>query len=100
MSSIVKSLDRRTGIIYVYSSESYWDKEKKSPRNRRKLIGKIDPETGEMVPTSGTRRKAMERKAEEAKTRLINDIHGLEEDKSALLSSSINKVYSKPSVFQ
>ena len=49
--SIVKHTDKRSGVTYVYESESYWDKEKKQPRNRRKLIGKIDPETGEVVPT-------------------------------------------------
>ena len=51
--SIVKSKDKRTGITYVYESESYWDKEKKQPRARRKLIGKLDEETGEIIPTDG-----------------------------------------------
>ena len=53
MSCYVKKLDKRTGVTYVYESESYWDKEKKQPRNKRKLIGKIDRETGEIVPTNG-----------------------------------------------
>ena len=35
----------------MIESESYWDKEKKQPRSHRKIIGKIDPVTGEMVPT-------------------------------------------------
>lgn len=48
---ITKSTDKKTGITYVYSSESYWDKDLKAPRNRKKLIGKIDKETGEVVPT-------------------------------------------------
>lgn len=39
------------GTVYVYESESYWDKDLKQPRNRRKLIGKIDPDTGEIIPT-------------------------------------------------
>ena len=42
---------RDRGVTYVYESKSYWDKEKKQPRSRRKLIGKRDPETGEIVPT-------------------------------------------------
>ena len=84
MSSIIRSLDKRSGITYVYSSESYWDKEKKAPRNRRTLIGKIDPETGEMVPTSGARRKAMERKAAESKQQIATAIDGLEKEQSAL----------------
>lgn len=55
--SIVKLKDKRTGTTYVYESESYWDKEKKQPRNKRTLIGKIDEETGEIVPTGGRGRK-------------------------------------------
>lgn len=55
--SIVKLRDKRTGTTYVYESESYWDKEKKQPRNKRILIGKIDKETGEIVPTDGRGRK-------------------------------------------
>lgn len=49
--SIVKLKDKRTGTTYVYESESYWDKEKKQPRSRRKLIGKLDEATGEVIPT-------------------------------------------------
>ncbi len=55
MASIIKKLNKQTGVTYVYESESYWDKEKKQPRSRRKLIGKIDEETGEIVPTGGRR---------------------------------------------
>lgn len=53
MASIIKQLNKKTGVTYVYESESYWDKEKKQPRSRRKLIGRIDEETGEIVPTGG-----------------------------------------------
>lgn len=57
MASIIRKLNKQTGITYVYESESYWDKEKKQPRSRRKLIGKIDQETGEIVPTGGRGKK-------------------------------------------
>lgn len=58
--SIIKHKDKHTGVTYVYESESYWDKEKKQPRSKRTLIGKIDEATGEIVPTgkSGRRKKA------------------------------------------
>ena len=49
--AIIKQYNKKTGITYVYESHSYWDKEKKQHRSNRKLIGKIDPETGEVVPT-------------------------------------------------
>jgi len=51
--SIVKCYDKRTGTTYCYESINYWDKEKKKPASKRTLIGKIDPATGEMVPTGG-----------------------------------------------
>ena len=51
--AIIKQHDKRSGITYVYESISYWDKEKKQPRSKRKLIGKLDPSTGEIVPTDG-----------------------------------------------
>lgn len=57
MASIIKKKNQKTGVTYVYESESYWDKEKKQPRSKRKLIGKIDEETGEIVPTGGKRNR-------------------------------------------
>lgn len=47
----IEHYDKRVGITYVYESESYYDSENHQSRSKRKLIGKIDPETGEMVPT-------------------------------------------------
>lgn len=49
----IKQRDKRSGITYVYESTSYWDREKKQPRSKRTLIGRLDPETGEVVPTDG-----------------------------------------------
>lgn len=57
--AIVKSKNKKTGITYVYESESYWDPEKKQPRNNRKLIGKLD-ENGNIVPTGNRGRKRKE----------------------------------------
>ncbi len=44
-------------IVYVYESVSYWDKDLKQPRAHRKLIGKLDPETGELIPNGKPGRK-------------------------------------------
>lgn len=55
--SIVKHTDKRTGVTYVYESESYWDKEKKQPRSKRTLVGKLDEATGEIIPTGKSGRK-------------------------------------------
>ena len=53
----INQYDKRTGITYVYESESYWDKEKQEPRSRRRLIGKLDEQTGEIIPTDGRGKK-------------------------------------------
>lgn len=57
--------DPRTGTVYVYSSESYWDKEAKKKRERRKLIGKMD-ENGNMIPTNGKPGRPRKQKEEPA----------------------------------
>ena len=51
MACIVYQTDKKTGIKYAYESISYWDKEKKQPRSKRKYIGKVDPVTGEIIPS-------------------------------------------------
>lgn len=43
--------NKKTGVTYVYSVESYWDKEKKAPRNRQVCLGRLDEATGEVVPS-------------------------------------------------
>ena len=47
----------KNGTTYVYDNVSYWRKDIKQPRSKRKLIGKLDPDTGEIIPTSGRGRK-------------------------------------------
>ncbi len=66
--AIIKQYHKDTGITYVYESESYWDAEKGQSRSKRHVIGKIDPETGEMVPTGkrGPAKKKADSKAEDA----------------------------------
>jgi hypothetical protein len=48
---VIYQTDKRVGITYAYENESYWDKALKQPRSRRKLIGRLDEKTGEIVPT-------------------------------------------------
>ena len=47
--AIIKQYNKRTGLTYAYESYYYWDKEKKQSRAKRKVIGRVDPETGEDV---------------------------------------------------
>ncbi len=56
MSTIVYQTNPATGVKYAYESVSYWDKDKKAPRSKRKYLGRVDPETGEII--KGRRGKA------------------------------------------
>lgn len=49
--AIIKQYHKDTNTTYVYESISYWDAEKGQSRSKRKVIGKIDPETGDIIPT-------------------------------------------------
>lgn len=51
MSSLLYVKHPKSGTTYVYENFSYWDKELKQGRSHRKLIGKLDPATGELIPT-------------------------------------------------
>ena len=57
MAAIIHQTDKRSGITYAYESISYWDKEKKQSRAKRRLIGRVDPVSGDIVPTDGRGRK-------------------------------------------
>ena len=57
MSCIVYQTDKKTGAKYAYESFSFWDKEKKQSRSKRTLIGRVDPETGKIIPTDGRCKK-------------------------------------------
>lgn len=101
--AIIKQTNKKTGITYVIDSESYWDKEKQQPRSRRKIIGKIDPVTGEVVPTNRHQKRKstvaeqatasdMEKSDNEAiiadRTRIIElekQVSNLQKQKEALL---------------
>jgi transposase len=50
MATIVYQKNKKTGVVYAYESVSYWDKDKKQSRARRKCIGRVDPKTGQVVP--------------------------------------------------
>lgn len=53
--SIVRYVNKKTGLVAVYESTSYYDPELKQSRPKRKYLGTEDPETGELIPSSGKR---------------------------------------------
>jgi len=55
--AIIKQYHKDTDTTYVYESTSYWDAEKQQSRSKRKLLGKLDPVTGDIIPTGSRGRK-------------------------------------------
>ena len=49
--AIIRQYHKDTDTTYVYESISYWDSEKGQSRSKRRVIGKVDPATGEIIPT-------------------------------------------------
>ena len=58
MSSLVYMRNKKNGRTYVYSNESVWDPDRKRAITKRKCIGHLDPDTGEVV--ENTRKRAAE----------------------------------------
>ena len=81
--AIVKQYHKDTNTTYVYESESYWDAEKGQSRSRRRVSGKIDPETGEIIPTGKRGRK---------KKDPSQDIPGPSDGTAALYAQSLEKI--------
>ena len=63
--AIIKQYHKDTDTTYVYDSVSYWDAEKGQSRSKRKLLGKLDPASGEIIPTGQRGRKKKERTVED-----------------------------------
>jgi hypothetical protein len=59
MASITHHRNKKTGAIYRYTVESYWDQEKKAPRNRQICLGRVDPETGELIPSKRRKKEVV-----------------------------------------
>ena len=55
MSTIVHHYDKKTGKTRVYESTPHYDPVTKQSRPKRKYLGTLDDETGELIPSSGRR---------------------------------------------
>ncbi len=76
MASITHHRNKKTGTVYVYSVESYWDKEKKAPRNRQICLGKLDPVTGKITPSQRRKKKVIDRAVVDPGLRVTSRVVG------------------------
>lgn len=91
--AIIRQYHRDTNTTYVYESTYYYDPEKKQSRSKRKLIGKVDPKTGEVVPTSGKRGPKPKKPEEEAIEQTVprKDFEALEQQNQDLTRALAEK---------
>lgn len=91
MSCIVYQTNKRTGIKYAYESFSYWDPDKKQPRSKRKYIGRVDPETGEIIPSKCARSYDS---VSADNSEIIDSLRKELAERDALIASLQNELYS------
>ena len=99
MASIVYWTNKKNGHVYAYSSESYWDKEKQSPRSRRTYLGRVNLETGEII--KGTRKAQAqakdikEKSLQDVENDVIRDLRGQVEqlkEENSKLAAEVRKI--------
>jgi hypothetical protein len=52
---IVKYTNPKTGVVYAYESTGRWNPQTQRNEPVRTYLGRVDPETGEIIPTGGKR---------------------------------------------
>ena len=60
--SLVRYTNKKTGVVALYESTSYYDPVTKQSRPKRKYLGTEDPVTGELIPST---KKKGRRKSDE-----------------------------------
>ena len=99
--SRVYQYDNRVDVTYVYDIEEAFDDKTGTTRPKRKLIGKIDPKTKELVPTGkrgrpaktgrsspDTKKEEARNKEEQAKARFLEALQKKDEAIAALKSEN------------
>lgn len=80
----------QSGITYAYESVSEWDPVRKQSRPKRKYLGRVDPETGEIISTKGKRGRP--KKDPDAAPSQGKDYKQMYQACSAALKASENQV--------
>ena len=55
--SVVRYTNKKTGAVTLYESTSHYDPVTKQSRPIRKYLGRLDPETGELIPSTKRKKK-------------------------------------------
>ena len=85
MPTIVKHFDKKSGKTRVYESTPHYDPVTKQSRPKRKYLGTLDPETEELIPSSGRR----------GRTASSKNVTTTEEDTTSARNRDFHKIISK-----
>ena len=77
----------QSGVTYAYEQTSVYDSEKKQSRPVRKYLGRVDPDTGEIISTKGKRGRPPKQSVEAGAKRKEQDYKALYKDKCAELEN-------------
>ena len=92
--SIVKSYSKANDTTYVYEQDMKWNPVTKRPEGTRRLIGKIDPVSGEIVPTGKRGRKKKEKPEVTADPELIEENRKFQSEITSL-REQVTKLYTE-----
>ena len=87
--SIVKSYSKQNNTTYFYEQNYKWNPVTKRPEGTRKLIGKLDPESGKMIPTGKPGRP------KKPKAEGTSSAQSADADNIAKLTDQINDLFQK-----
>ncbi len=85
MPTIVKHFDKKSGKTRVYESTPHYDPVTKQSRPKRKYLGTLDPETEELIPSSGRR----------GRTASSKNVTTTEEDTASARNRDFQKIISE-----
>ncbi|MBQ9405871.1 MAG: hypothetical protein IJU37_03915 [Desulfovibrio sp.] len=88
--SIVKHTDKKSGRIYVFESTPHYDPVSKQQRPTKKYLGMLDPETGELIRSSGKRGRKSGSKNRPKPT--VSDTVKLREEELKSISARLREV--------
>jgi hypothetical protein len=97
MSSIVYQTDRRSGTTYAYRSEPVRDPVTGKPSQKRTYLGRVDPETGEIVPKAAKGKRNRSKVGDQSQAQLpltVAESTSLR-DESELLRAEVTRLQAR-----
>ena len=92
--SITRSYNKHTDTYYAYDTTYEWDEKLQKKVQRKKCIGKYDPETGEVIP-NGRRGRPVKRTIAPKPTQHTASVPGVHETELAEALAAAESLYAR-----